>query len=65
MYRVFSVVCLVFIALMSQLSGEVKIPNALGDNMVLQRNKPINIWGWSEPGEKVEVSFAIFYWRPD
>jgi sialate O-acetylesterase len=26
-----------------------------GDNMVLQRNKDDAIWGWSKPGDKVEV----------
>lgn len=26
-----------------------------GDNMVLQRNKADNIWGWSDPGDKVTV----------
>ena len=26
-----------------------------GDNMVLQRNKPDKIWGWSEPGDTVHV----------
>jgi sialate O-acetylesterase len=26
-----------------------------GDNMVLQRGKTNTIWGWSEPGDKVEV----------
>jgi sialate O-acetylesterase len=26
--------------------------------MVLQRDKPVNVWGWAEPGEKVVVSFA-------
>jgi sialate O-acetylesterase len=25
--------------------------------MVLQRDKPIHIWGWSDPGEKVSVAF--------
>lgn len=25
--------------------------------MVLQRDKPIHIWGWSDPGEKVSVEF--------
>ena len=27
-------------------------------NMVLQREKPITIWGWAEPGEEVTVSFG-------
>ncbi len=26
-----------------------------GDNMVLQRNKPDKIWGWSEPGDSIRV----------
>jgi sialate O-acetylesterase len=25
--------------------------------MVMQRDKPIHIWGWSDPGEKVSVTF--------
>jgi len=25
--------------------------------MVLQRDRPIHIWGWSDPGEKVTVTF--------
>lgn len=27
-------------------------------NMVLQRDKPIGVWGWAEPGEKVAVTFG-------
>ncbi len=27
-------------------------------NMVLQRDKPITVWGWAKPGEEVKVSFA-------
>src|SRR6185503_11829717 len=29
-----------------------------GDNMVLQRGKPDTIWGWSDPGDKVQVQIA-------
>ena len=34
------------------------VANAFQSNMVLQRDKPIRIWGWAEPGEKVTVSFG-------
>ncbi|MCF7956755.1 MAG: sialate O-acetylesterase [Phycisphaerae bacterium] len=34
------------------------VSNVFQSNMVIQRNKPINIWGWAAPGEKVTVSFA-------
>jgi sialate O-acetylesterase len=29
-----------------------------GDNMVLQRGKPIAIWGWSQPGDSVRVEIG-------
>ena len=47
--------CLVF-ALTA--SAEVKLPNVIGSGMVLQRDLPVPVWGWAEPGEKVSVSFA-------
>lgn len=39
------------------LFATVTLPKIFGDNMVLQRNKPINIWGWANAGEKVTVQF--------
>ena len=35
----------------------VKLPNILSDHAVLQRDAPIHIWGWAEPGESVTVTF--------
>lgn len=29
-----------------------------GDHMVVQRNKPSRIWGWSNPGENITVKFG-------
>jgi sialate O-acetylesterase len=34
------------------------VSNVFQTNMVLQRDKPVAIWGWAGPGEKVTVSFA-------
>lgn len=34
------------------------VSNAFQSNMVLQRDKPIAIWGWADAGEKVTVSFG-------
>lgn len=34
------------------------VSNVFQSNMVLQRDKPLNIWGWAEPGETVTVSFG-------
>ena len=34
------------------------VSNAFQTNMVLQRDKPITIWGWAGAGESVTISFA-------
>jgi sialate O-acetylesterase len=38
--------------------ADVTMPKIFGDNMVLQRNKSISIWGWATAGEKVTVQFS-------
>lgn len=38
-------------------SGAVKLPQLFTDNMVLQRNKPLPIWGKSTPGETINIVF--------
>lgn len=40
------------------LSAEIKLPAVIGSHMVVQQEKPIRIWGWGEPGEKITVTFA-------
>lgn len=34
------------------------VNNLFQSNMVIQRDKPISIWGWAVPGEKVSVSLG-------
>lgn len=38
--------------------ADVVLPKILGHNMVLQREKPVPIWGTATPGEHVTVTFA-------
>ncbi|MDP3913600.1 MAG: sialate O-acetylesterase [Bacteroidota bacterium] len=38
-------------------SANVTLPKIFADNMVLQRNTLIPIWGWADANEKVEVRF--------
>lgn len=35
----------------------VRLPKIFGSNMVLQRDKPVQVWGWAEKGEAVTVTF--------
>ena len=37
--------------------ASISLPKIFGDNMVLQRDKPVRIWGWAAAGEKVAVQF--------
>ena len=36
----------------------LKLPAIFGDNMVLQQQQSVPVWGWSRPGAKVTVKFA-------
>jgi sialate O-acetylesterase len=49
-----------FLCITTSLSvnAEVTLPNVIGNNMVLQRNKPLPIWGFASKGEKVTVKFG-------
>jgi len=38
--------------------GQVRLPAIISNNMVVQQNSDVPIWGWAEPGEKVVVVFA-------
>ena len=42
---------------LSQLNGQVRVPELIGDGMVLQRNTEVRIWGWASPGEQIAVDF--------
>lgn len=39
-------------------TAEIKLPAVITSNMVLQREKKVEIWGNASPGEQVLVSFA-------
>ena len=38
--------------------AELKLAAIFGDNMVLQQQKPVSIWGWSKPHAEITVMFA-------
>jgi sialate O-acetylesterase len=41
----------------STVHADIRLPRLVGDNMVLQRDAPLEVWGWADPGEHVEVTF--------
>ena len=39
------------------LQAQIRLPKLISDNMVLQRDQAIKIWGWASPKEKVTLLF--------
>lgn len=39
------------------LKAELRLPAIFGDNMILQRDNPIKLWGWAEKNETIHVQF--------
>ena len=37
--------------------GKIKLPTLVSDGMVLQRDQKLNIWGYADPNEKIEITF--------
>jgi sialate O-acetylesterase len=51
----FSLFLLLFLPLQIALA-DVRLPNVFGEHMVLQRRKPVPVWGWADAGEKITIS---------
>ncbi|TDE11003.1 sialate O-acetylesterase [Dyadobacter psychrotolerans] len=49
--------CLIISVLVFQVSfANVSLPNVFGSHMVLQRRKPVPVWGWAAPNENVTIT---------
>lgn len=49
---------LLFLGFTNLINAQIRLPKVLGSNMILQREKPVPIWGWASAGEQVTVTFA-------
>lgn len=43
--------------ILSPVHAEVRLPKVISSQMVMQRGRPVPIWGWADPGEEVTVRF--------
>jgi len=55
-FKKFVLFLLVFVAPV-HLSAQVSLSRVFSDNMVIQREKPVHVWGTANPGERVSVTF--------
>jgi sialate O-acetylesterase len=44
-----------FLLISSTMMANVALPNIFSDNMVLQRNSEVKIWGWGNPKEEIKL----------
>jgi sialate O-acetylesterase len=51
-------VALLVTCLVTTSQADVKLASIFGDSMVLQRELPVPVWGWAEPGEEVTVTLG-------
>lgn len=54
MKQIFSIIILLFICIINGY-GKVTLSTVFSDNMVLQQNSEVAIWGWGMPGEKIKI----------
>ncbi len=43
------------LASVATVQADVRLPEVISNNMVLQKDIPLPIWGWADPGEEVSV----------
>ncbi len=53
----FLTVTLIVLFFSQNVFSQVRLPKLIGNGMILQRETPVNIWGWATSGEKVTVRF--------
>lgn len=62
-------VCFILFLLPLTVLSQLRLAKIFSDNMILQRDQPIHIWGKGVPGKNVGVGFAdevaIIYVKPD
>lgn len=46
------------LALLTSARANVTLPHVFGRHMVLQRDQPLPVWGWADPGENVAVQIG-------
>jgi sialate O-acetylesterase len=54
MKKILLIICLISFFLVR---GEVSLASIFSDNMVLQRNSKIPVWGWAKPNEIITITF--------
>ena len=55
--KIFPILLVILFSFAADIYAEVRLPAIIADDMILQRDVELKIWGWADPGEKIEVEF--------
>ncbi|GHU68316.1 hypothetical protein FACS189413_04900 [Bacteroidia bacterium] len=47
-----------FVFCFVHIQAQLRVAGIFADNMVIQQNEPVKIWGWADAGENITVKFA-------
>jgi sialate O-acetylesterase len=66
-FHCFTSICFaaVMVCFTAIVRADVRLPEIFADNMVLQQDMPVPIWGWADPGEEIMVNFGHTTPSPD
>ncbi|MEO6330238.1 MAG: sialate O-acetylesterase [Ginsengibacter sp.] len=53
---ILTVLCVLIMGSFIAALAEIRLPAIIGSHMVLQQKSQVNIWGWSDPSEKITIS---------
>ncbi len=53
-----TLVCVIALSLGAQMAFALELPNIFASKMVLQRDKPVQVWGTAQAGSSVQIQFA-------
>ncbi len=57
-HKINLILCASTIATAVSAVADVRLPRIFTDNLLLQRDQPVRVWGWADAGESVSVTLA-------
>ena len=59
MKKLMTIVTVLCAALLcSAVRADLRLPSIFSNGMVLQRDRPVTLWGWSDPGSRIHILLA-------
>lgn len=56
MYKLFLIVAALLLTVVPTAEGRVRLPHLVSNNMILQQNSTVRLWGWDKPGTRIAVT---------